>query len=160
MLARCTPQYIHSKTDRHACTERKEEEDDKGSMQCQNKHTHTHYPRTRNLLHFTAAHIISMRPGEANEEEAQEEGKYLRTKLATSRRESLLKHCRKNHRERQSEREREREREKSMTPLSTDIETSEKIKSFYIMTKEGQKRELRWGCEKQKKHKKGRKKGK
>jgi hypothetical protein len=76
-----------------------------------NTHTHTHYPRTRNLLHSTAAHIISMRPGEANEEEAQEEGKYLRTKLTTSRRESLLKHCRKSHRERQSQRERERERE-------------------------------------------------
>jgi hypothetical protein len=44
-----------------------------------------------------------------------------------------------------------------VTPLSTDIETSEKIKSFYIMTKEGQERELRWGCEKQKKHKEGRK---
>jgi hypothetical protein len=109
MLTRCTPQYIQSKTDRHACTER-EEEDDKGSMQCQN--AHTHYPRTRNLLHFTAAHIISMRPGEANEEEAQEEGKYLRTKLTTSRRESLLKHCRKSHRERRSQRHRERERER------------------------------------------------
>jgi hypothetical protein len=33
----------------------------------------------------------------------------LRTKLTTSRRESLLKHCRKSHRERQSEREREKE---------------------------------------------------
>jgi aromatic ring hydroxylase len=119
-----------------------------------NTHTHTHYPRTRNLLHSTAAHIISMHPGEANEEEAQEEGKYLRTKLTTSRRESLLEHCRKSHRERQSQRE--REREKSVTRLSTNIETSEKIKSFYIMTKEGQKRELRWGCEKQKKHKEGR----
>lgn len=79
----------------------------------------------------------------------------LRTKLTTSRRESLLKHCRKSHRERDSQRE--RERKKSVTPLSTDIETSEKIKSFYIMTKEGQERELRWGCEKQKKHKEGRK---
>jgi hypothetical protein len=128
--------------------------------QCNAKtHTHTHYPRTRNLLHFTAAHIISMRPGETNEEEAQEEGKYLRTKLTTSRRESLLKHCRKSHKERQSQREREREREKSVIRLSTNIETSEKIKSFYIMTKEGKKRELRWGCEKQKKHKEGRKEG-
>jgi len=51
-----------------------------------------------------------MHPGEANEEEAQEEGKYLRTKLTTSRRESLLEHCRKSQRERQSQRERERER--------------------------------------------------
>jgi hypothetical protein len=73
--------------------------------QCNAKTTHTHYPGTRNLLHFTAAHIISMRPGEANEEEAQEQGKYLRTKLTTSRRESLLKHCRKSHRERHRERE-------------------------------------------------------
>jgi len=84
-----------------------------------------------------------MHPGEANEEEAQEEGKYLRTKLTTSRRESLLKHCRKSHRERQSQRE--REREKSVTRLSTNIETSEKIKSFYIMTKEGQKKRAQMG---------------
>ncbi len=45
MLTRCTPQYIQSKADRHACTEREEEEDDKGSMQCQN-HTHT-LPRNK-----------------------------------------------------------------------------------------------------------------
>jgi hypothetical protein len=103
MLTRCTPQYIQSKTDRHAPKGKKKK---MTRDQC-NAKTHTHYPRTRNLLHFTAAHIISMRPGEANEEEAQEEGKYLRTNLTTSRRESLPKHCRKNQRERQSERERE-----------------------------------------------------
>jgi hypothetical protein len=47
--------------------------------------------------------------------------------------------------ERDSRREREREREKSVTRLSTNIETSEKIKSFYIMTKEGQKKRAQMG---------------